>query len=141
MTNAILFIATVLIWGTTWIGIAFQVESALVMVSVFYRFGLGALLMLAGLAIIGRLRRPSIWRFVVVQAMCLFCFNFIGLYHATVLIPSGLVSVIFSLASIFNAVKGIIPPAERGANGYREYPRIWSRGCALSGRHRGWVSH
>lgn len=108
MANTALFIATVLIWGTTWIGIAFQVESAPVMVSVFYRFGLGAVLMLAGLAIIGRLRRPSVWRFVIVQAMCLFCFNFIGLYNATVLIPSGLVSVIFSLASIFNAVNARI---------------------------------
>lgn len=108
MANAALFIATVLIWGTTWIGIAFQVESAPVMVSVFYRFGRGAVLMLAGLAVIGRFKRPSVWRFVILQAMCLFCFNFIGLYHATTLIPSGLVSVIFSLASIFNAVNSRI---------------------------------
>ena len=41
---------------------------------------------------------------MIVQALCLFCLNFVGLYTATSLIPSGLVSVIFSLASIFNAI-------------------------------------
>ncbi|XBQ05724.1 MAG: EamA family transporter [Stappia sp.] len=100
----VLFIATVLIWGTTWIAIAAQVGDVQVAVSVFYRFALAGVLMLAGLALIGRLERPRIWRFVVVQALCLFCLNFIGLYAATATVPSGLVSVVFSLASIFNAL-------------------------------------
>lgn len=104
MANAALLAATVLIWGTTWIAISFQVDAVPVIVSVFYRFALAALLMLGGLAALGRLRRPAAWPFVLVQALCLFCFNFIGLYNAAALIPSGLVSVIFSLASIFNAV-------------------------------------
>lgn len=104
MNTPLLFAATVLIWGTTWIGIAAQIGDAPVTVSIFYRFALAALVMLAGLAMLGRLQRPAAWRFVFVQAGCLFCFNFVGLYHATSLIPSGLVSVIFSLASIFNAL-------------------------------------
>ncbi|RYH00825.1 DMT family transporter [Salipiger sp. IMCC34102] len=104
MTTPVLFVLTVLIWGTTWIAIAAQVGDVPVMVSIFYRFALAGLLMLAGLAALGRLRRPAVWRFVVVQALCLFCLNFVGLYTATSLVPSGLVSVIFSLASIFNAV-------------------------------------
>ena len=104
MTTPVLFVLTVLIWGTTWIAIAAQVGDVPVMVSIFYRFALAGLLMLAGLAAVGRLRRPAVWRFVVVQALCLFCLNFMGLYTATSLVPSGLVSVIFSLASIFNAV-------------------------------------
>lgn len=44
----------------------------------------------------------------MLQALCLFCFNFIGLYNATTLIPSGLVSVVFSLASMFNAINARI---------------------------------
>ncbi len=104
--NASLFLATVLIWGTTWVAIAFQIGPVPLAVSVFYRFALAALVMLAGLALNGRLRRPTVWRYVVLQALCLYCFNFICLYHATAYIPSGLVSVIFSLASIFNAVNG-----------------------------------
>ena len=108
MIDVSLFLATVLIWGTTWIGIAMQVDSAPVLVAVFHRFLLASALMLPGLALMGRLRRPAAWRFVLVQAMCLFCLNFVCLYNAARLIPSGLVSVIFALASVFNAVNARI---------------------------------
>lgn len=104
MNTPVLFTMTVFIWGTTWIAIAAQIGEAPVTVSIFYRFALAGLVMLSGLAALGRLKRPAIWRFVVVQALCLFCLNFVGLYSAASLIPSGLVSVIFSLASIFNAI-------------------------------------
>jgi len=104
MSTPVLFVATVLIWGTTWIAIATQVGEVAVTVSIFYRFALAGAVMLTGLYVLGRLRGPVCWRFVIVQALCLFCLNFIGLYMATSLIPSGLVSVIFSLASIFNSV-------------------------------------
>ncbi len=113
MNTVALFLATVLIWGTTWIAIAFQVGPVPVIVSIFYRFALAGLVMLAGLLLLGRLRFPAQWRFVLVQALCLFCFNFIGLYNAATLIPSGLVSVVFSLASIFNAVNARIFFGER----------------------------
>lgn len=104
MNNITLFITTVLIWGTTWIGIVAQVGDVPIIVSIFFRFALAGLIMLVGLALMHRLKGPSIWRFVVLQALCLFCFNFIGLYKASTLIPSGLVSIVFSLASIFNAI-------------------------------------
>ncbi len=84
-----------------------------VIVSVFYRFALAAIFMLMGLIILRKLRWPTRWRFVVVQALCLFCFNFIAFYKATALIPSGLVSVVFSLASVFNAVNAHIFYGER----------------------------
>lgn len=104
MTTPGLFAITVLIWGTTWIAIAAQVGHAPVAVSIFYRFALAGGLMLAALFASGRLRRPPAWRFVVIQALCLFSLNFVGLYTATATISSGLVAVIFSLASIFNAI-------------------------------------
>lgn len=104
MNNAFLFFVTVLIWGTSWIGIAWQIGPVPVTVSVFYRILLGAILLLTGLAATGRLYWPVRWRFVVLQAFCLFSLNFIALYHAAALIPSGLISVVFSLASIFNAL-------------------------------------
>jgi drug/metabolite transporter (DMT)-like permease len=104
MTNILLFAATVLIWGTTWIAIAFQVGDIPLVTSVFYRFALAAIVMIAGLVLMGKLKWPSTWRFIFAQAVCLFCFNFIAFYNATALMPSGLVSVIFSLATIFNAI-------------------------------------
>lgn len=103
---AISFIATVLIWGTTWIAIALQVGPVPVLVSVFYRFALAGILFLVFLAITGRLRIPDRkdqpW--LIAQALCLFSLNFICFYSAANYIPSGLISIIFSLATIFNAL-------------------------------------
>ncbi|WP_286907601.1 EamA family transporter [Roseovarius sp.] len=103
--NATLFISTVLIWGTTWIAIAFQVGPVPVVVSVFYCFATAGLLFLLVLAMVGKLtvpeRRHRAW--VVAQALCLFSLNFICFYTAAADIPSGLISVVFSLATVFNA--------------------------------------
>ena len=106
MMNISLFLATVLIWGTTWIAIAFQLGPVPVLVSVFHRFALAAMLMLPVLMLLGRLTPVSLrqHRFILLQGICLFSFNFICFYNATRFIPSGLVSVIFSLATIYNAV-------------------------------------
>ncbi|MDT1062615.1 DMT family transporter [Paracoccus sp. CPCC 101403] len=108
MSTIFLFAATVLIWGSTWIAISAQVGSVPLVQSIFLRFAVAAIIMLAGLAALGRLKRPAQWRFVIAQALCLFCFNFVGLYHAAALMPSGLVSVVFSLASILNAANARI---------------------------------
>lgn len=108
MINFSLFATTVLIWGTTWIAIAWQIGPVDVVVSVFYRFALACVVFLFGLALLGRLHLPAQWRFVVLQALCLFSFNFLCFYQATSLMPSGLVSVIFSLATIFNAINARI---------------------------------
>ncbi|MEH7829771.1 DMT family transporter [Gemmobacter denitrificans] len=118
-----LFAATVLIWGTTWIAIAFQLGEVPVLTSVFYRFALAALLMLPGLALAGRLVPVALrqHRFILLQGICLFSMNFICFYNATRFIPSGLVSVIFSLATIYNAVNA------RLIFGDRVHPRaVWA---------------
>ncbi|MBX4948479.1 DMT family transporter [Rhizobium binae] len=106
MANAALFIATVLIWGTTWIAIAMQVGPVPVLVSVFYRFSLAAVILVAIPALMRRLKLPALrdQPFILAQALCLFSLNFICFYNAAGFIPSGLISVIFSLATIYNAV-------------------------------------
>lgn len=113
--NALLFVATVLIWGSTWIAITLQVGPVPVLVSVFYRFAVAALVLLAGLALAGRLRRPAgrDWLWIGAQALCLFSMNFICFYAAAAYLPSGLISVIFSLATLFNAVNARIFFGER----------------------------
>ena len=104
--NGILFALTVVIWGTTWLAIALQVGPVPVLVSVFYRFATAGLVFLAALALTGRLRLPGRAHqpWILAQALCLFCLNFICFYEAAAHIPSGLISVIFSLATVFNAV-------------------------------------
>ncbi|MBX4920099.1 DMT family transporter [Rhizobium bangladeshense] len=106
MANAALFISTVLIWGTTWIAIAMQVGPVPVLVSVFYRFAVAAVMLVAILAFMRRLNVPALrdQPFILAQALCLFSLNFICFYNAAAFIPSGLISVIFSLATIYNAV-------------------------------------
>ncbi|ONG56066.1 hypothetical protein BKE38_06975 [Pseudoroseomonas deserti] len=110
MQNLLLFLATVLIWGSTWIAIAWQVGPVPVLVSVFYRFGAAALILLLALAALRRLPVPG-WRdqpFILAQALCLFSLNFLCFYSAAGHLPSGLLSVIFSLATLYNAVNARI---------------------------------
>jgi len=106
----ILYITTVLIWGTTWLAIYWQLGDVPIVVSVFYRFALGAVLLLPALLFLNKARVNSLkdHGFLVLLGGCLFCFNFICFYNATRYMPSGLVSVIFSLATIYNAINGRI---------------------------------
>ncbi|MGB1026968.1 MAG: DMT family transporter, partial [Rhodospirillaceae bacterium] len=103
--NAFLFLATVLIWGTTWIALALQVGPVPVVVSVFYRFALAGVLFLLGLALLGKLRVPARAQqpWILAQALCLFSLNFLCFYTAAAYVPSGLLSIVFSLATVFNA--------------------------------------
>lgn len=115
MQNALLFLVTVLIWGATWIAIKLQVGPVPVLVSVFYRFAVAALVMVGALALTRRLKIPPLRQqpFILAQALCLFCCNFICFYNAAAYVASGLVSVVFSLASIYNAVNARIFFGER----------------------------
>ncbi|WP_372838491.1 DMT family transporter [Phaeovulum sp.] len=104
--NLFLFAVTVLIWGSTWLAIAFELGPVPVLVSVFYRFALAALLLWPLLLLSGKMAktRPRDHLFMGLQGLCLFSLNFLCFYNATAFIPSGLVSVIFSLATIYNAI-------------------------------------
>ncbi|WP_250657137.1 DMT family transporter [Alkalimarinus coralli] len=103
--SASLYIITVLIWGTTWLAIYFQLGDVPVNVSVFYRFLLAAAVLLPLMWLSGRLQKTNRTDhiFMVLQGACLFSFNFICFYNATLFISSGLVAVVFSLATLFNA--------------------------------------
>lgn len=108
--NALLYSAVVLIWGTTWIAITMQQGSVPVTQSIFYRFVIATLTMLIILLVSRRLRRIAIrdHLFCVIQGICVFGFNFYCFYQAAAYISSGLESVIFSMAVLFNAVNGLI---------------------------------
>ena len=108
--NAFLYAATVLIWGTTWIAISMQTGTVPVLVSVFYRFAIAASLMLLVLWVSGRLQKlgRNDHLFCLLQGMCVFGFNFVCFYTANAYINSGLESVLFSLAILFNALNGVL---------------------------------
>ena len=108
--NLLLFISTVMIWGATWIAIALQVGEVPLIVSVFYRFAIAAVIFIAILAILKKLEFPAIQHhpYIFIQAICLFSMNFVLFYYSVLYIPSGLVAIIFSLATIYNAINAKI---------------------------------
>ncbi|MFL4556001.1 DMT family transporter [Yersinia kristensenii] len=109
--NALLYLLVVLIWGTTWIAITLQQQgNVAITVSIFYRFALAAGVMIVFLLLVRRLRHLALsdHLFCVAQGFCVFAFNFYCFYHAAAYISSGLESVIFSMAVLFNAINGMI---------------------------------
>lgn len=106
MPTAVVYAATVLIWGSSWIAVYFQLPVVPVVVSIFYRFVLAVGLLLPGLYLL-KMLQPTGARdhgFFLLQGVCLFSLNFICFYNATLYMPSGIVSVVFSLATIVNAI-------------------------------------
>ena len=105
-----LYLSTILIWGTTWIAIPFQLGEVPVLTSVFYRFALAAAIMLSLVLVSRRLQATSKQDhgFMVLQGMCLFSLNFVCVYTAGLAISSGLLAVIFSASTLFNAVNNRI---------------------------------
>ena len=73
----ILYFTTVLIWGSTWLAIKFQLGDIDPLVSVIYRFGLASMLLFAWCVLArARLRlAPREHFFIALQGACLFGLN------------------------------------------------------------------
>jgi drug/metabolite transporter (DMT)-like permease len=110
MYNATLYLITVLIWGSTWLAIKFQLGVVAPELSIAYRFGLAASILII-LSLVRRLPlRFDIKShgFFVLQGLLLFSLNYILVYLAEGYLTSGLVAIIFSLIIIFNVIFGAI---------------------------------
>lgn len=108
--TAFYYALTVLIWGTTWIAIHNQLGLVPIEASVVYRFAIAGLALFAVLIATGRMRpialRQQPW--LLLQAMCLFSCNFICFYIASGYMASGVVSVVFSAATVFNLLNAYL---------------------------------
>jgi len=106
--NAILYVVTVLIWGTTWIAIKWQIGVVPAPVSIAYRFWIAAAVLMLSLIIARKSIWPpaKAWRYLFAQGLALFCCNFLCFYYASQYVPSGLVAVVFSTAPLWNAING-----------------------------------
>lgn len=105
-----LYAVVVVVWGTSWIALHMQLGVVSPEVSLVWRFGLASVIMLAyALARGERLAFP--WRdhvgFLVLGAL-LFSGNFLLFYYGGLAVPSGLLAVVFSLASVGNLLLGRI---------------------------------
>ena len=108
--NVILYGLVVIIWGTTWIAIFLQQGPVSAPVSIFWRFAVASLTLMVVLKAMGRLRKLQVrdHLFCVIQGCCVFCFNFWCFYSAAKWINTGLESVIFSMAVLFNAINSFL---------------------------------
>ncbi len=110
MQNALFYTVTVLIWGSTWLAIKFQMGTVAPELSIAYRFSLAALLLFVYSAVRRLPLRftPSQHFFMVLQGFLLFSFNYILVYLAEGHLTSGLVSILYSTIIISNVVLGSI---------------------------------
>ena len=104
--NVILYALVVVIWGTTWIALKWQLGVVPIALSIGYRFALAALVLFALLAWKRQLQRPrgGALGLVAAQALCLFCLNFVCFLKASETIASGLIAVVFSTSTLWNAL-------------------------------------
>jgi len=106
MKNSILYTITVLIWGSTWFAIEFQLGEVAVEVSLFYRFGLAALMMWG----------YCLWKkvplkfslinhgYIILLGLGNFSANYAILYYAQNYLNSAMTSIAFSTLLLMNIV-------------------------------------
>ncbi|QDG79216.1 DMT family transporter [Labrenzia sp. PHM005] len=109
-TDLGLYAATVFAWGFSWIAMKGQISSVSPEVSVFWRFVVAAAMMMVWVRAKGYpLNFPAKdhIRFAGLGAL-LFSTNFTLFYYGAAYLPSGLLAVVFSTASVFNIFLGLV---------------------------------
>ena len=108
--SASLYLASVLIWGSTWYAIKFQLGVVAPEVSLVYRFALAAIILLSFCTLSGRSLRYSLRQhgFIALQGLFLFSSNYLIFYWATSLLTSGIVALMFSTVILMNIINGAI---------------------------------
>lgn len=102
----LMFVVAVLVWGTTWHAILYQLQHASPEVGVAVRFTL------AGVAILAvRALRGLPWRLpagmhgpIAFQGIFMYSVSYLCVYHAERHVPSGLVAVGYSASPLVNGV-------------------------------------
>lgn len=104
MRNTVLYIITVLVWGSTWLAIEYQLGDVAVTASLIYRFAIAGLLMWA-YCLLARIPMRFTARqhaFIALLASCNFSINYLVIYIAQLHINSAMTSVAFSTMLLMN---------------------------------------
>jgi drug/metabolite transporter (DMT)-like permease len=106
MNNAVLYGLTVLIWGSTWFAIEFQLGVVAPEISLVYRYGSASLLLFAWCRFRGLKLRFALgdhgW--FVLLGLLLFGINYIIAYRAQIYITSALTAIAFSTMVWMNII-------------------------------------
>ena len=106
MPSYLIYGIVVLIWGTTWYAIKFQLGVVAPEISLVYRFAIAAACLFIFARIVGspmRLSRRD-HGFVALQGLTLFCLNYWLTYLGTQYLTSGLVAVLFTSVIFMNLI-------------------------------------
>jgi drug/metabolite transporter (DMT)-like permease len=120
MSNLALYLISVLIWGSTWFAIEFQLGSVAPEVSVVYRYAAAAALLFAWCAYRNK-RLAFGWRehvWFVLLGTLLFCLNYVLAYRSQIYITSALAAIAFSTILWMNIINA------RLLFGIRSTPKI-----------------
>ena len=106
MSNRFLYAACVLIWGSTWLAITYQLGRVPPTVSVAYRFALAALILLGYCLVRGLPMRFSARNhaWMTLQGSLLFGANYVLVYLSESRISSGLTAVLFASMVFWNLI-------------------------------------
>ena len=106
----LLYITTILIWGSSWLAIKLQLGYVEPMVSVAYRFLLASAISWIYCRFSGRLMRFGLRDHLLMflQGASLFSLNYLLFYISELTLTSGLAAVIFSTLVVMNMLNGII---------------------------------
>jgi drug/metabolite transporter (DMT)-like permease len=110
MQNGFMYLITVLIWGSTWLAIKFQLGVVAPEASIFYRF-MAAAILLFGFIILRRLPLRFTLKdhfFIALQGLFLFSLNYILVYLAEGYLTSGLVAITFSTIILWNVIFNVV---------------------------------
>jgi drug/metabolite transporter (DMT)-like permease len=110
MKNLSLYTTTVLIWGSTWLAITYQLGDVDPILSVAYRFTLASLILVV-FALLRKINLRFTLRqhaFFLLQGVLLFSLNYLLVYLAEQRLTSGLVAVIFSMLVFMNIFIGAL---------------------------------
>ncbi|WP_135081043.1 DMT family transporter [Terasakiella sp. SH-1] len=104
MPNSFLYVVTVLIWGSTWLAIKYQLGVVAIEVSIAYRFALASLILLAFCLLTGKKLAFDLKAHIGMASLGAFLFsgNYVFMYWATGYITTGLVSVVFCAMVVIN---------------------------------------
>jgi len=106
MNNTFLYVITVLIWGSTWLAIEYQLGVVEPEVSIVYRYALASMVLfiwckIKGLPLSFKVKDHA-W--FVLLGLFLFCLNYILAYRAQVYITSALAAIAFSMMLWINII-------------------------------------
>jgi len=108
--NVFLYFIVLIAWGSSWLGISFQLGDVAPQVSIVWRFLLASLLLFLwcyfrGLRLSFPWRDHASW---LLLGFFLFCINYICAYFGTFYLASGLICLIFSTLTLFTVFNGFI---------------------------------